>query len=234
MNLFYVPEIKTESCFLSKEESQHCVRVLRMHEGEQIHITDGKGNLHDAVIQNADPKHCEVRIINTRHEFGKRDFQIHLAVAPTKNISRMEWLLEKATEIGLDKFTPLICRHSERQEFKKERIERVVVAAMKQSQKAYLPWISKAEKFEEFVSKDFRAQKFIAYIDNEVSMGLKQVYKTGSDVQILIGPEGDFSQEEIKIAKKAGFIPINLGGSRLRTETAALYACFMIHCLNTP
>lgn len=229
--IFYTPDILTASV-LSPEESLHCARVLRMKEGDEVLLTDGKGNFYDAVITHAHQKHCAVDILKTVESPKTWDFNLHIAFAPTKNIDRVEWFAEKATEIGIDRFSPLLCFHSERRQMKYDRFEKILVSAMKQSQKACLPQLDEMISFSEFVKQDFNGRKFIAHCYEGDKKSLKEVYKSKEDVLILIGPEGDFSEQEVSEALKNGFEPITLGKSRLRTETAALVACHSIHALN--
>ncbi len=231
MQLFYCPDIQGATYTLNEEESKHCVRVLRMGNGDQFHITDGKGGLFTVEIIDEHPKRCSVQVINSENEYQKRSINLHLAVAPTKNISRYEWFLEKVTEIGVDKITPIICEHSERKEVKIKRLIKVVVAAMKQSLKAYIPTLNEAIKFKDLISTDFDGEKYIAYCEGEPQL-LKSLYKPGKNALILIGPEGDFSSEEVDLAIKNGFQTISLGQSRLRTETAAITACHTINLIN--
>lgn len=229
--IFYAPDIKTDS-ELPREEALHCVRVLRKVEGDSILITDGKGHYYDAEITVANQKHCIVEITNTIEEVKAWSFFLQIAFAPTKNIDRIEWFAEKATEIGIDRFSPLLCKHSERKDIKIARIEKILVSAMKQSQKAYLPILDELQSFAEFVKQPFDGRKFIAHCEEGVKPLLKEIYKLNENVLVLIGPEGDFSPEEIRIAIENGFEAISLGNSRLRTETAALVACHTIHVLN--
>ena len=231
MSLFYAPYIETNPV-LPEEESAHAIRVLRLNEGDELSITDGKGFFYRAVIAGAHPKHCEVNIIETYPQTHLRPFQIHIAVSPTKQIDRMEWFVEKAAEIGIDAITFLNCRYSERQEIKTARLEKILISAMKQSQKALLPQLTGMTTFQEFIKKPFAGSKFIAHCEDSAKSLLKQIYPAGENALILIGPEGDFSNEEISAAIEHGFQPITLGQSRLRTETAALVACHTIHLLN--
>ena len=236
MHLFYTPDIThTANLYtLSEEESKHCVRVLRMQEGDHIRLIDGKGTFYEAVINDANPKRCTVSIESIHADPGKRDFIIHIAVAPTKNIDRLEWFLEKATEIGIDEITPIECEHSERAVVKMDRLNKVITAAMKQSMKAFHPLLHELKSFKETMakSKDFEGQKFIAHCRPGEKRSLKDEYRKGSSAMILIGPEGDFSVDEVKLATSNGFIPVSLGTSRLRTETAAVVACHTINLLN--
>lgn len=231
MQLFFCSDITTGNYTLNEEESKHCIRVLRLKIGDIIYLTDGNGNLHKTELVADHPKRCTVKILETKKEYGKRSFSIHMAVAPTKSIDRYEWFLEKATEIGIDRITPIICEHSERKEVKINRLEKVVISALKQSLKAYLPKLSGIVKLNHFINQPFEGQKFIAYCEGEPQL-LKNLYKPQNDVLILIGPEGDFSPDEVEQAMKKGFVPVSLGNSRLRTETAAIAACHAINLLN--
>ncbi|MCF6170356.1 MAG: 16S rRNA (uracil(1498)-N(3))-methyltransferase [Bacteroidales bacterium] len=232
MNLFYEAELSGESFTLSAGESKHIVRVLRMKAGDDILFTDGKGFFYECRLVDANPKACAVEVIEKKPGDDKRPFYLHLAVAPTKNLSRFEWFLEKATEIGIDRITPIICAHSERKVVKTERLNRVVTAAMKQSLKSFHPVLDEPLPFSAFIETDFTGQKFIAYIDESVTLELSKVCTPGKDTLVLIGPEGDFSPEEVALAKQNGFIPVRLGPSRLRTETAGVVACHTVNVLN--
>ena len=237
--LFFAPDIATVP-ELPEEESQHCTRVLRLKTGDIITITDGKGFFYTASIIDAHPKHCRVQITKQWPQTPIRTFSIHIAVAPTKSMDRMEWFVEKATEVGIDTITLLHCLHSERKEIKLQRLTKIAVSAMKQSQKAFLPKINSMIDFQKFMSQDFNGIKMIAHCAetsitsvNPVSKkSVNSVYKPNRHALVLIGPEGDFSQEEINAALSAGFVPVSLGENRLRTETAALVACHSIHFLN--
>lgn len=231
MQIFYAPDIES-TLVLPEEESGHCVRVMRLAEGDEIMITDGKGNFYRTSITNAHPKHCQVEITSSWQPEKPWDAYIHIAVAPTKNMDRMEWFAEKATEIGIDEITCLNCRFSERKEVKTVRLEKILVSAMKQSQKALLPQLNGMTDFKQFVRQPFNGRKFIAHCEEGEKPLIKSIYRPGENVLILIGPEGDFSPEEIKSAEENGFEAISLGKSRLRTETAALTACHTIHVLN--
>ena len=229
--IFFAPDILSNPK-LPFEEGQHCIKVLRKKEGDEILVTDGKGFFYDAKIIQANPKHCIVNIINTIVVPKNWNFNLQIAFAPTKNIDRIEWFAEKATEIGIDTFSPILCEHSVRKEIKAQRIEKILISAMKQSQKATLPQLDEMIHFKKFVEQRFDGQKFIAHCFPEDKRELKEVYQKGENVMILIGPEGDFSKKEVELALKNGFIPVSLGESRLRTETAALVACHTIHVLN--
>lgn len=232
MNLFYAPDILSDLA-LPDEEAQHCVRVLRMQEGDELMITDGKGSFYHAVLTVVSQKRCMVKIISSQQQEPLWNGRLHLAMAPTKNMDRNEWLAEKATEIGFNELTFLNCRYSERKVIKVDRIHKIVVAAMKQSQKANLPKLNEMTDFAKFVRQDFEGQKFIAHCYEGDKTLLKDAIIPGRGALILIGPEGDFSEEEVARAINCGFIPISLGRSRLRTETAALVACHTYISINS-
>ena len=232
MNIFYTPDISGNTYTLNETESKHCVRVLRLEKGNRITLVDGRGGFFTAEITEPNPKRCVAEIVNSEQNFGLRNYQVHIAIAPTKNIERIEWFLEKATEIGINRVTPLLCRYSERKEIKCDRLEKVMISAMKQSLKAYLPQLDELTKFNEFIRQPFEGQKFIAHCEEQHRELLKNVVKSGGNYQILIGPEGDFSTEEIEAAIKTGFLPVSLGDSRLRTETAGVVACHTFNLLN--
>ena len=232
MNLFYAPTITPPVFQLPAEESKHIVKVLRMKTGDPIFFTDGKGFLYRCRISAALPKGALVEVLEKEAGEDRRNFFLHMAVAPTKNINRYEWFLEKATEIGIDRITPIISGHSERKALKPERLNRVITAAMKQSLKTFHPVLDEAVPFKTLIRQPFEGQKFIAYIDQEVTLELSKAYHRGNNALILIGPEGDFSPEEVEEAKNHGFVPVRLGPSRLRTETAAVTACHTVNLLN--
>ncbi len=229
--IFYTPDILT-NLELPSEEAQHCIKVLRKKEGDEILLADGKGNFYDAEIIQANPKHCIVNIIKSVSQKKNWNFNLQIAFAPTKNMDRVEWFAEKATEIGIDHFSPILCQYSERKEIKLQRIEKILISAMKQSQKTLLPQLDEMQSFSQLIKQEFDGQKFIAHCYPQEKPILKEVYKKGMDAFILIGPEGDFSEKEVEEAIRSGFQPISLGESRLRTETAALAACHAIHVLN--
>ncbi len=242
LHLFYAPDIETTHS-LPDDEAGHAVRVLRMKEGDCLLATDGRGTFYDCTITLASHKKCLLNIDSHRTVAPQWRGRICLAVAPTKNMDRMEWLAEKATEIGLDAFSFIDCQNSERRVLKPERIERIVVSATKQSHKAQKPDVEELVRFKDFVGRPFEGQKFIAHCydmpvlspdaaestDWPPSPFLADVVSAEGDAVILIGPEGDFSVEEVRLALAAGFRPVSLGESRLRTETAALVA---VHILN--
>ena len=229
---FYAPDIK-DTLQLPESDSQHCIRVLRMKAGDRIIAVDGKGNRYLCQIVDAHSKHTYLNIIEEEHIENHWSENICLAVAPTKNIDRMEWLFEKATEIGINSIIPIKCSHSERKDLKTDRLNKILVSAMKQSLKTILPDLSDMQKIEDVIKTPFAGQKFIAYCDDNIEKkDFMTEYKSGENVLILIGPEGDFSPEEVKLAVENGFVPVTLGKTRLRTETAALFAVASVHTLN--
>lgn len=232
MQLFYVPNpALSGEISLSEEESFHCVRVLRMKKGDKIHLTDGKGSLCEGILTLVDPKHCCCRVVHCVENYGRRNFSIHIAIAPTKNSDRLEWFLEKATEIGVDTVTPILCEHSERKIIKQERLEKVITAAMKQSLKTYRPILNPLTPFSDFVATCSAELKTIAVCEGERKT-LPALSPQNKEIVLTIGPEGDFSSEETGLAVDQGFIPVSLGEARLRTETAGVVACHSIHLLN--
>ena len=232
MHIFYTPDISSDSYTLSETESKHCIRVLRLEKGDEITLVDGRGGFFSAEISDPNPKHCTVNVVKSELNFGLRNFQVHVAIAPTKNIERIEWFLEKATEIGIDRVTPLLCRYSERKEIKTDRLEKVMVSVMKQSLKAFLPHLDPLTRFNDFVSQSYNGQKFIAHCEEQQRDLLISKILPDEKYLILIGPEGDFSSEEIELAIQAGFHPVSLGESRLRTETAGIVACHTFNLIN--
>jgi 16S rRNA (uracil1498-N3)-methyltransferase len=232
MQLFYVPTISGAEVVLDDIESKHAVRVLRLTEGTSVELIDGKGGFYTAEITDANPKKCRLNITSTQKSFGKKDFRLHMAVAPTKNIDRFEWFLEKATEIGIDEITPLLCEHSERKVIKPERLEKILISAMKQSLKAYLPVLNELTPLKDIISTSSENHKFIAHCYEGEKPHLKDVISEKSNALVLIGPEGDFSPEEVKLAKANGFSEVSLGSARLRTETAGVVACHMVNLAN--
>ena len=231
MQIFYTPDI-TIKPELPEEEAGHCIRVLRLGEGDEIVLTDGQGSFYKAAISRAHPKHCEVTLLESWKQPDLWNFNLHIAIAPTKNMDRMEWFVEKATEIGFDELTFLNCRFSERKVIKTERISKILVSAIKQSLKARLPQLNEMTDFNKFITQPFLGQKFIAHCYEGEKPLLKDMVHPGEDALVLIGPEGDFSEEEVRKATENDFIPISLGKSRLRTETAALVACHILNLQN--
>ena len=260
MYLFYTPDIET-SHFLSEEESAHCVRVLRYDRGDEILLTDGRGTTYHARITNPHPRHCEFESLSQEKQEKTHNIYLHVAIAPTKNIERLEWMVEKCTEIGVDEITPLLCRFSERKNLRNDRLEKIILSAAKQSLTPYLPklnpltdFASLMEMYKPTPNPSLRAphdagvigdpakgrefdearglDKYIAHCYKDEKRELKDVLQKGRDVLILIGPEGDFSEQEVEMAIANGFVPVGLGRSRLRTETAGVVACHTAVLLN--
>jgi len=227
MQLFYLENLENE-IILSAEESKHATKVLRKKEGDILNFTDGKGAFYKAEITVADSRKCRLKVVNTEQKEKQHNYHLHIAIAPTKNMDRFEWFLEKATEIGIDEITPIICSRSERKVIKTERCNRILLSAMKQSLKFHLPKLNEAISFNDFLKKDFQCNKYIAHCEqgNKTELGKEN---TEQSTLVLIGPEGDFSASEIEIAIKNQFKAVSLGTSRLRTETAGLVA---VHTIN--
>lgn len=231
MHRFFAPDIET-TLTLPEEESQHAVRVLRLKEGDEVEVVDGKGTLFLCRISLAHNKKCGVEIVEKQELVPHWGNKIVMCVAPTKNLDRIEWLAEKCTEMGMDRLIPVRCRYSERKELKTERLQKILVSAMKQSLKATLPQLDDMTPVKNVIEMPFEGKKFICYCDDVVERKLlAKEYSPDVDTLILVGPEGDFSNEEVDLALKNGFVPVSLGDSRLRTETAAVAACFMCHTI---
>jgi 16S rRNA (uracil1498-N3)-methyltransferase len=234
MHVFYTPDLTDAPLYtLNEEESRHCSKVLRLSVGDAVFLVDGRGGLYEAEISLADKKHVTLTIQTVTREYQKRNNHIHIAIAPTKNIDRLEWFLEKATEMGIDEITPIICDHSERKVVKEDRLLKVITSAVKQSLQAYHPVLNPAVSFSQFIDKDYQAEKMIAHcIDDDQRVFMSEIMTPGQPYLVLIGPEGDFSGAEIHTALQHGFKPVTLGNTRLRTETAGLAACFELNYLN--
>ena len=235
MQLFYSSNIpESEMVLLDHEESRHCAKVLRKKPGDEIEVVDGKGNLYHARLLDVSSKTCKAEILEVISDYGKRNFSLTVAIAPTKNNSRFEWFLEKATEIGIDKIVPLVTKRSERKRIKKERLNKILVSAMKQAGKAFLPELCEPVNLKEYLTSlaEIKMSKYIATCNMEDLAHLKDVYKKNNDVIILVGPEGDFTEEEVKSATEISFQPISLGPSRLKVETAGIVACHTINLIN--
>jgi len=232
MHLFYTPEIADKNSFtLNESESKHAIRVLRLTIGDAIQLIDGKGNFYEAIIVDDNPKKCEVQLVKINKEVITKP-NLHIAIAPTKNNERLEWLIEKCTEIGITEITPIICEQSERKHLKTERLYKTAVAAMKQSLKATLPKINELRNYNDLITTSFTGKKLIAHCYQQNQKHLKDCCIKGENVLILIGPEGDFSLQEVALAIDNGFEPITLGTSRLRTETAGIVACATFNLIN--
>jgi 16S rRNA (uracil1498-N3)-methyltransferase len=232
MHLFYTPELMAEVHTLTKDDSRHCAKVLRLAVGDKITLSDGRGFFYPAEIIDDNSKAVTVRVLEKKAMSKGWPQNIHIGFAPTKNIGRTEWALEKCTEMGVDTFSPFISYHSERKAIKNDRLERVITAAAKQSLKAWHPKLEVLQRFEKLVKQPFDGDKLIAYIGEESKQPLSRVLSSERDTLILIGPEGDFSKEEVKLAMESGFTPVSLGSSRLRTETAIVAACHTVHVIN--
>jgi 16S rRNA (uracil1498-N3)-methyltransferase len=230
VNIFYQPQIPQGVLHLDEEESRHCLKVLRRRKGDDIRLTDGHGNFYDAIISSENLKACSFEIIKTIPE-PLRSFKIDIAISPTKNADRIEWFVEKAVEFGIDTICLMECKTTERNHIKTERLTKVAISAMKQSLKARLPHITDLRPFREIIASATHG-KFIAHVDATNPLHLKDAAKPGADCLVLIGPEGDFTTEELALAKDHGFIKVSLGASRLRTETAGLAACHIINLIN--
>jgi 16S rRNA (uracil1498-N3)-methyltransferase len=227
MQLFYLENPKDE-IILSAEESKHATKVLRKKEGDILNFTDGKGYFYKAKITVADTRKCRLQVVSSEQKEKQHNYHLHIAIAPTKNIDRFEWFLEKACEIGIDEITPIICSRSQRKAIKTERCTRILLSAMKQSIKFHLPKLNEAISLTDFIKQDFKGNKYIAHCEDEEKKELKKVNKTDKYL-ILIGPEGDFSQKEIDLALQNQFKAVSLGTSRLRTETAGIIAAHTIN-----
>jgi 16S rRNA (uracil1498-N3)-methyltransferase len=232
MHVFYTPDLTSNVYTLNEEESKHCSKVLRLGLGDVIHLINGKGGLYEAEIVGMNKKHVELKVVNEKLEFGKRNHHLHIAIAPTKNIDRLEWFLEKATEIGIDEITPIICDRSERKIVKEERLEKVVTSAVKQSLTAYHPKLNAAISYSALMKQNSDAQKFIAHCLPGDKLFINQITQPHQSYLVLIGPEGDFTPAEINLALENGYKAVTLGNTRLRTETAALAACFEVNYMN--
>ena len=233
MNLFYSQEVTDTACVLGEEESKHAIRVLRLKLGDEIHVTDGKGSLYLGKISSTDKKLCSVKILRKLHDETRCSSKIHIAIAPTKNNNRFEWFLEKACEIGIDTITPIVCEHSERRKLPGRRLDRILVGAMKQSQNLYLPVLNTLTTLEAFLASNVgeATNTFLASYQKGNS-DLASECIPGKDVLVLIGPEGDFSESERERAGSFGIPNVNLGETRLRTETAGIVAVHTISLLN--
>jgi len=233
MQLFYNSTIseQQQSFVFDKEESKHIIKVLRKKESDILFVTNGLGSVFQCEITLASDSKCTVKIVSLEKQEAPK-FRLHLAVAPTKMNERYEWFLEKATEIGIDEITPIICEHSERKVVKTDRFQKIIESAMKQSLHYYLPKLNEPILYKEFIKKEFDGQKFIAHCEETDKKSLKNELKTNQNITILIGPEGDFSVKEIQMALDNAFIPVSLGNTRLRTETAAVVACHSVVLLN--
>lgn len=233
MQIFYTANISEGKALFSREESTHCLRVLRIRRGESIRFTDGLGNLYEGVITDDDPTAMTARVISVEHDHGRRGFRLHMAISPLKNEDRLEWFIEKAVETGIDEITPLVCSRTEKRRFRRERLQGLILSAMKQSVKCNFPRLNDPVTFNEFVDGKHEGKKIIASCDPAVErIPITSAFKRGDEVTILIGPEGDFTTEEVARAVRGGFTPVHIGPSRLRTETAGVAACCSVYLAN--
>ncbi|MCB2410859.1 16S rRNA (uracil(1498)-N(3))-methyltransferase [Hymenobacter lucidus] len=228
MPTFYAPDLAGPTYTLPEDESKHAVRVLRLGPGDAVELVDGRGGVYQAAMADANPKRCQLRITGSV-QVPPRAYLTHIAVAPTKNLDRMEWLVEKAVEIGVERITFLRCSRSERRELKLERLEKIAVSALKQSGQAWLPQLDELTDFAAFLPTVAPDTTFIAHLEEGERTALSQVAAQGAGCCVLIGPEGDFTPQEIEAARQRGIRPVTLGASRLRTETAALAAVHTVH-----
>lgn len=233
MYIFYAPDVKSDIYILGEKESKHSVRVLRMRKGDQVRLIDGGGNLYEGIIREADPKRCIVEVSNVIHGFEKRDYSLHIAISPLKNPDRFEWFVEKCVELGTDEITPLICRNTEKPDVRHERMSNIIISAMKQSLRAKVTKLNDTFEFKNFIRKELKGNLMIAHCNNNIKRyGIGDIYVKGENAVILIGPEGDFSHDEIAAAADRGYRSVHLGPGRLRTETAGIAACHSIYFIN--
>ena len=233
MQIFYAPDITDDTYILDENESKHLIRVLRMTKGSEVRLIDGKGNLYDGIISDPDQNKCTIIITGKITDFEKRNYKLHIAISPLKNPERFEWFIEKSVEIGIDEITPLICKNTEKPGIKTGRINNLIISAMKQSLKATKTHLNETCYFKDFISLKHDAILMIAHCDGSlIRSRVSDVYTKGRDAIILIGPEGDFTREEIDSAVNSGFVPVHLGTSRLRTETAGIAVCHSIYFMN--
>ncbi len=233
MQIFYSSEIKDGNALFSREESGHCLRVLRMRRGDSLTFTDGMGNLYDGVITTDDPKGMTVTITSVKSDPGPRSYRLHVAISPLKNDDRLEWFIEKAVETGIDVITPVICNRSEKKKIRRERLEGIILSAMKQSARCLLPLLEEPEELDGFLQRHVQGKRMIATCDPSFErIAITEAFACGEDVTILIGPEGDFTPEEVRAAITAGYVPVHMGTGRLRTETAGIAACCSVYLAN--
>ncbi|MCF8381862.1 MAG: 16S rRNA (uracil(1498)-N(3))-methyltransferase [Bacteroidales bacterium] len=234
MQLFYANQMIDGSAYLDETESGHCIRVLRKKKGDEIRFTDGKGKYYSGIITQDNPRQCILKVPGKGEELVKHNYNLHIAIAPTKNIDRFEWFVEKAVEIGVDSITPLLCRYSERKKLRSDRLEKIIISAMKQSIKAHLPVLHPLTAFKDFAGAEYSdSEKLIAHLEETKRTELIRMKPRNSNYIVLIGPEGDFHTDEINLAFKNDFQAVSLGHSRLRTETAGVAVCQIISDLES-
>jgi 16S rRNA (uracil1498-N3)-methyltransferase len=234
MHIFYSAHISDNSALLSAEESAHCIRVLRLKRGDKVRLIDGMGGMYDAMITMPDAKQCQLDITGIISHHKSRSFPLHIAIAPTKNIDRFEWFIEKSVEIGIDVITPLLCQRSERRILKTDRLQKLIISTMKQAMVPYLPVLHELTHFDKFIERLSGSpyNRFIAHCEDNEKKKLLEEAAPHTGIVVLIGPEGDFTPGEIDLAVAQGFIPVTLSPNRLRTETAGLVACHTVNLLN--
>lgn len=233
MQIFYAPDITSNTYTLDENESKHIIRVLRMSKGNEVKLIDGKGNLYEGYICEPDSKKCTIEITRIIRNFEKCNYRLHIAISPLKNPERFEWFIEKSVEIGITEITPLICKNSEKKIIKTERVNNLIISAMKQSLKSVKPILNTSCLFHDFIKMNHNGDCMIAHCNTGFSrINISEVTARGNEALIMIGPEGDFSDEEIKAAISSGFKSVDLGQSRLRTETAGVAACHSIYFIN--
>ncbi len=235
-HVFYAPDAVGASVgqqvYLDEEESAHCNKVLRLRPGDGITIIDGAGGMYDAELTLSDRRACAATIREVAADVYRRTYRNHIAIAPTKNIDRFEWFVEKAVEFGIDEITPLLCDHSERKVLKTDRLNKITVSAIKQSGNAIMPRLNELTPFADFVERCAAPCKVIAHCEPQEKHFFTHNVRPGADSCALIGPEGDFSDEEISLALRSGFLPTSLGETRLRTETAGVAVCAFLAAMN--
>ncbi|OFX17312.1 MAG: 16S rRNA (uracil(1498)-N(3))-methyltransferase [Bacteroidetes bacterium GWA2_31_9] len=234
MQYFYSSNIINDLAILNEEESKHCIKVLRHKLNDKIHLIDGLGGLFLCKILDDNFNQCKLQIIKNE-DVVQRNFKLHIAISPIKNVDRFEWFIEKATEIGIDEITPIVCNKTEKLKIKKERIQRILLSATKQSLNATIPKFNEMINFKDFINihkNNQNFEKFIAYCGTEITNNLKSLYSKNSNTVIIIGPEGDFTDNEVAYSFENGFNAVSLGINRLRTETAGVIACSTINILN--
>lgn len=230
MIIFYSNDIQGDTAILKNEEARHCSKVLRKRVGESIVFTDGNGFFYEGTISNISKTECEISV-SKKWEGNKHDYSLTVAISPTKNQARIEWFLEKVVEIGINRIVPLICKRTEKKNLKSKRLDNILISASKQSLKAHFPILEEPMSFEEFIKSHSSTKTYIAHLNKETKY-LGKIIQSNSSVTVLIGPEGDFTEEELKMAFNNGVIPVTLGRSRLRTETAGVVACQIVNTIN--
>ena len=233
MQIFYSGNVSEGMALFSREETGHCLKVLRMRRGDTLVFTDGKGNLYEGVITSDNPSGMTASVTSVIIKAGKSDYRLHVAISPLKNDDRLEWFIEKAVETGIEEITPVLCQRTEKRRIRRERLEGIILSAMKQSLRCYLPTLNEPALFSEFVMENHSGRKLIASCDEDFERkSITSAFSRKEDVLVLIGPEGDFTSDETRLAIEHGFIPVHIGPGRLRTETAGIAACCSVYLAN--